>query len=378
MKVGILTRHHIYHHGAILQAYALQEILANSSYQVEIIDYRSVSHERTNKIIAVQPISLIKNVSLFYYITRQVTLVGWSFLNIDRRIHKKRIYDAFISQFMRYSPTIYRSSEELNEATLYDAYIVGSDQIWKVNNEEGGIEHPFFLPFVPKDKVRIAYAASFGKDVLPEKYEAELQELLTNFDTISIREKSSIPFIQKFTELPVVNVLDPALLMERKDWDEIVSNPIVPEKYLFVYSVTWNRNLAKFAKRVADATGLKMVCIGPDYTKLGLRDAVCGPDTFIGYIKNAAFVVTDSFHGTVFSIQYEKPFYSYPPKGEEIRISDILSLLGISDRLIASADDFIDTDEVIDYNSVNMILEKQRVFSHDFLQASLSLKKSDN
>lgn len=378
MKVGILTRHHIYHHGAILQAYALQEILSNSSYQVEIIDYRSVSHERTNKIIAVQPISLIKNVSLFYYITRQVTLVGWSFLNIDRRIHKKRIYDAFISQFMRYSPTIYRSSEELNEATLYDAYIVGSDQIWKVNNEERGIEHPFFLPFVPKDKVRIAYAASFGKDVLPEKYEAELQELLTNFDTISIREKSSIPFIQKFTELPVVNVLDPALLMERKDWDEIVSNPIVPEKYLFVYSVTWNRNLAKFAKRVADATGLKMVCIGPDYTKLGLRDAVCGPDTFIGYIKNAAFVVTDSFHGTVFSIQYEKPFYSYPPKGEEIRISDILSLLGISDRLIASADDFIDTDEVIDYNSVNMILEKQRVFSHDFLQASLSLKKSDN
>lgn len=378
MKIGILTRHHMYHHGAMLQAYGLQTVLEQLGHTPEMIDFREISHERSNHIIAFQPLSLIKNVSLSNYLKRSVTLIGWSVLNIFRRVKKNKAYEIFISQRMHYSQTTTKHDSELYHLPdVYDAYMVGSDQIWKINNELGGLDVPFFLPFAPEEKIRIAYAASFGKETLPEKYEAELPELLANFDAISIREKSSIPFIQKFTELPVVNVLDPALLMERKDWDKIVLNPDVPEKYLFVYSVTWNGNLAKFAKRVAGATGLKMVCVGPDYTKMGLKDSVCGPDTFIGYIKNATFVVTDSFHGTVFSIQYEKPFYSYPPKGEELRISDVLSLLGISDRLIVSADDSFDADTVIDYNSVNMILEEQRALSRDFLQESLSKKKSD-
>lgn len=378
MKIGILTRHHMYHHGAMLQAYGLQTVLEQLGHTPEMIDFREISHERSNHLIAFQPLSLIKNVSLTNYLKRSVTLIGWSILNIFRRIKKNKTYEIFISQRMHYSSTTTKHDSELYHLPdVYDAYMVGSDQIWKINNERGGLDGPFFLPFAPEEKIRVAYAASFGKEILPEKYETELPGLLANFDAISIREKSSIPFIQKFTELPVVNVLDPALLMRRKKWDEIVLNPIVPEKYLFVYSVTWNRNLARFAKRVAKATGLKMVCIGPDYTKMGLRDEVCGPDTFIGYIKNATFVVTDSFHGTVFSIQYEKPFYSYPPKGEGLRISDLLSLLGIGDRLITSADDSFDTDKNINYNSVNMILEEQRSISRRFLQNSLSEKKSN-
>lgn len=141
MKIGIITRHHMYHHGAILQAYSLQNILENMGYVVEMIDFRHVSYERANWVIAFQPFSLIRTVSFTHFLKYSLTRIGWGCLNIDRHILRGTYYQIFIKKWMHYSPKTYHTHEELVESPpIYDVYITGSDQIWKINRELGGLD----------------------------------------------------------------------------------------------------------------------------------------------------------------------------------------------------------------------------------------------
>ncbi|MPL94965.1 hypothetical protein SDC9_41128 [bioreactor metagenome] len=376
MKIGIITRHHMYHHGAILQAYSLQNILENMGYVVEMIDFRHVSYERANWVIAFQPFSLIRTVSFTHFLKYSLTRIGWGCLNIDRHILRGTYYQIFIKKWMHYSPKTYHTHEELVESPpIYDVYITGSDQIWKINRELGGLDRSFFLDFAPANSLRIAYAASFGRQKLTEPYPEIMQELLKNIDYISIREKSSIPFIQSLTNKDVRHVLDPALLQDSSAWDIVAKNPIVTGDYLFVYSVTWDKNLADFARKVTKVTGLRMVCVGPDYSGIGIRNAVAGPEEFIGYVKNATLIVTDSFHGTVFSLLYRKLFYTYPPTGEETRIIDLLELVHLENRIISSASDNISLEASIPYDDVHQILAEKRIESFQFLKDALASLK---
>lgn len=223
MKIGILTRHHIYNYGAILQSYALQEVLTSMGHIVEIIDYRHASFERNCRVIYLPAFPRdVSFISFGKYLVSVCKHVVASLLNIDQRLLLKSVFESFIHQHLQLSQKIYTTEDELLKNTpIYNAYISGSDQVWRVNSETGTIDRPFFLNFVPFGKTRIAYAVSMGRSCISSSCLHDFEQALTYVDYISLREKSAVDFVKTCTSKPVVSVLDPVFLLGCSTWKSI-------------------------------------------------------------------------------------------------------------------------------------------------------------
>ena len=361
MKYGICTFYYRNrNYGANLQAYALQKVVESFGVQAEMISY--TNRTRLFRLLGDLKQKVGKKSAISDQIFSRNTLID----QFNFAIPHSKLY---------YSNTIEKANDQ------YDGFIVGSDQVWNPD----WINKCMSLNFSFPGKRTIAYAVSIGKTTLNDLQKENLRIAVGNTDFISVREKESIRALQDITEKEIEFVLDPTLLLEQKQWDEICSERQIKEPYIFCYFLGNNENLRKIAKQYGEIRKLKLVTL--PYLN-GLYRAVddgfgdyqlydVSPCDFISLIKNASFMMTDSFHGAVFSHLYKTPFIVSGGGKDEMgcRMLSLTELFGTEDRYIKEHND-ITVEKLLSVEKKDMKLDNlkyksMRQKSLDFLEMAL-------
>ncbi|WP_170154530.1 polysaccharide pyruvyl transferase family protein [Mangrovibacterium diazotrophicum] len=381
-RIGIITIFDVDNYGAELQAFALQHKLRQLGHDAELIRYLFGKHplhqrDKNEKIIVPLDFKKKLKVSLLPLIENLKTL---PFKNTRNR--RRENFDNFHKSFSKTTTDTYPSVNSLNRAQMdYDVYCVGSDQVW--NYTFGFSLSPYFLDFVPPNKKKISFASSFGVSELPDHALEEYKKGLGKFDSLAVREESGAELVKKITGKKATVVLDPTLLLNKKEWSEFSDDRYCPNQpYLLLYVVTLipSKYARELAKKIASEHKLKIVRICRDAAPedygsniINIRDA--GPSDFVGLIKNASFVVTNSFHGTVFSINFSVPFYSIvrKSKNNNSRLSNILKKVKLQERLVFSGDSYPDTSKaLISMDEADEIIGLERKNSEKYLIQAIS------
>ena len=366
MKIGIITYHCAHNFGAMLQAYALQTKLQNLGYEVNIIDYRPEFITSGYKLKIGNRNNKIREFIHFI-------------LTFKRSKKKFKIFVEFEKQYFNLSKRVYLTNRELELSFLdYDAVICGSDQIW--NMKLNGESTAYFLEFVNTNITKkISYAASFGTYGLDEKYYNIISRLLSDFDSISVRELQAVEIMKKLSEKKVQHVLDPVFLLNKKEWEDIaIYDNTIKEPYALIYVMEKNKYINDIAKFISSKLKIKVVCITTSLRRsrgIDKNIAYVGPREFLGLVLNASIVCTNSFHGTCFSIIFEKPFISIAHSSLNSRIESILNVFNLDKHLIKqlfnTEEEF---NEIISLDKANIknVLESQKKKSIKYLIDSLS------
>ena len=303
MKAGIMTFHTALNYGAVLQAYALNKTLIDNGVDAEIIDYRAPFNE---KRFASKKVRYFLNIRNLYSVL---------FCNSYQR-HNKQVFDDFINKYLRLSKPIYNQEELGTMVNLYDKFIVGSDQVWNLACTES--DDSYFLPFINAKSKKNSYAASIGYTQFPESERAHYKALIETFNKISVREKSAVKAIKEITGRDVSLVLDPTLLLTKEKWSALFSNEgCRKDKFLLLYLMSEDRVLIQFAKKLAKQKNLKIIYITQRFFKLSgvINQRDVSIPQWLSLFHEAEIVVTNSFHGLAFSINFDKDFFTkYIPK----------------------------------------------------------------
>lgn len=372
-KIGIITIVKVNNYGAELQAYALQKKLNLLGYDAEIIDYLFYKNKAHIKEKASQPFypfpfrKRIKELIEPWY--NQIRcLPYWK-----SKLKRDRAFAAFHQKNTRFSPVCYTSYSQIYQnPPEYDVYCVGSDQVWN----PGCFTNlsPYFVSFAPKGKKRISYASSFGVKELPASAREKYKELLMQMDTIGVREDTGISIVDELTGRKAVKVADPTLLLTSEEWSAIARYEKVPaEKYILLYVLKDSAYIKQTALEISREKGLKVVRICKEAYKqdkksdeiVDILDAA--PDDFLGLIDKAEIVLTNSFHGTVFSILFRKEFYTVIKHGVDnnSRQLSLLRTLNL-DRIRYEGEAFTES-QPIQWTVVNDSLDKFKQYSINYL-----------
>ena len=363
MKTGLVTFYHIHHYGALLQACATERSVERCGSQCEIVDYY-----------------VNQNNDLF----RRPTGLGSAAADVHTALHyaplkaRYQRFEEFSKQYLRISGHRFESLEELKNAELpYDVILSGSDQIWNPKIfPDGRFDPVFFGAFSRRRK--IAYAPSFGIPHVPEGMEEELRGYLAGFSHVSVRERQGQVIVEEVTGKTVPVVLDPTLLLDREEWGAIAQPP-ADKGYILCYCISKPGALSPYIHALAEKTGLPVVQLCGTRQKVHPK-AKCvldaGPAEFLGLFQNASYVCTNSFHGTVFSVQFQKLFFTAVAPSElaapeSSRTFSILSRLGLTGRIIGKGDT-AGLDDAIDWAFVDRRLEEARQSSLTYLRAALA------
>ena len=365
MKAGLVTFYHIHHYGALLQAAATERAVERFGWDCEIIDY-FVNQDN----------------ALF----KRPTGLGSAAHDAHTALHyqalseRYRRFEKFSRDHLRISDRRYGRFDELAGGPLpYDLILSGSDQIWNPKIfPDGRFDPVFFGTF--SQKRRIAYAPSFGVPTIPEGMQAELKGYLDGFSHLSARETQGSAIIRDIAGKDAPVVLDPTLLLTADQWDSMADHPSNYPKggYILCYCISRPGALTPYLERLHQETGLPVVQL------CGIRQKVhpkakqildAGPAEFLGLFQNAAYVVTNSFHGTVFSVQFHRPFFTTVSPAElsapeRSRTVSILSRLGLANRVIGKGDTAELLDPV-DWEAAEAALTAARKDSLNYLQAAL-------
>lgn len=319
MKIGILTFHRASNYGAVLQAYALTEILRSWNLDAEIVDYRCPEVENCH-----HPNKLFKRLSfpsacIHYY-----------------GKHKKfKNFDLFRQRKLHLSPK-YDESNIDSLSNNYDLFISGSDQVW--SKKYSGMDTTYLLDFEADTNKKFSYAASFGFTEFPENTKETYQNLLKQFYAISVREKSAVDLLQNQCNIDSYLCLDPTLLLGSDKWSTFCQPPKQDKKYILIYRVQPPKNLINYAKKLSEQTGYEIIYLNSSYTDhKELRHArFSTPEEFVGWFAHAEYVLTNSFHGTAFSIIFHKNLIVELQTQQSIntRSRDLLEICGLSNRVL--------------------------------------------
>lgn len=368
-KVALLSVHDQPNYGSMLQAYALAEAIRREGYDVEYLNY-STAHKPysffsiVRKLISVAQHLLGKNNE-------------YSFLTSDSFINTMKAFSVFHNQYIPVSERKYywNNVKKCLNVNDYCNYIVGSDQVWSPLLYSQ--RRPYFLDFAKLPK-RNSYASSIGVTNITDQYKDILRSKLSLFDNLSCRERRGVTLLSEMTGKDVKYVLDPTLLLCPQDWDGIVCEPNISTPYILVYLLGEKEEPLAFANVVGTMNKMPVYIIQtrPKYCNICNSIPDVGPSEFVGLIKNASCVITDSFHGTLFSINYHVNFYSFAKRpgglsvNDNTRIPDFLTELGLQSRFQPDDDPQILPD--IDYHQVDKSLELLRKTSIEYLRKILN------
>ncbi len=383
LKIGIITILKVNNYGAELQAFALQKKIELLGFNAEIIDYLYYKNKKHRKEKISRPfvkIGLIKSLKEYFYPIKTVIKEFRSRKYVNRRNYRFKL---FHDTYTRLSPKTFFSYSELYDAKLdYDVYMVGSDQVW--NPFTNTSLSPYFLTFAPEGKLKISYASSFGVSIIPNDVIDKYQRFLSEFDYLSVRENKGVEIIRNISGKNALQVLDPTLLLTQEDWDKYAAKiEKLPSGYVLIYDLKESNYLTDLAKYIAKCLDCQIVRIckaaipedKPDELMINIVDA--GPSEFLGIFGAANFVVTNSFHGTAFAINYNKKFYSVisSKKDNNSRIESLVNLLYLQDCLVHEGDDFEKLKNInIDYALVSKLLDEEKDKSVQFLLSSINNK----
>lgn len=379
-KIGVLS---VYNHnyGSILQAYALQKKINQLGYQCEIIKYKKTNYFK-------------QAVRLFYFpLLRTTVKMKWKKFYckfFQKEIYQKVLlsredaFDNFIDQNMTFSEVYSGRKNLINATENYSGFILGSDQVWNPMNLGGDF---YTMSFIPDNKMKIAYAPSFGVSEIPSGQKRKTRNYLSRINYISVRESDGVKIVNEMIGRKVPQVVDPTILIDRSVWDEIRGNEaIIKEKYIFCYFISANPEYRDFATRLSQKVKMKIVSIPhvDEYVKadVDFGDIVpenIGPAQFVNLISNAEYVCTDSFHGTVFSTLYEIPFFvfsRYSGEGKDStnsRLYSFLKTIDMETRLYSGKSEVEDKDlALIDFYQSKINLEKLKKKSEDYLTTAIA------
>lgn len=379
MKIGIVTFHNAHNFGAVIQAWALQEYLYGLGYDAEIINYRHPDIEKVYRLINPSKPYKVKVLNIIYNTLRLMKAL----LNYNKS-KKYYIYTRFVNKRLKIMG-LYNNYKNLRNAKIeHDILIAGSDQIWNEDITKG--LHPaFFLAFGKKEAKRISYAASIGKTHVSDEELLFFQRYLKNFDYISVREKTAKDAINHLTSKNIDVVLDPTLLLDRNKYDLLKNDPRIKSKYIYVHNVGTKRvdkDLFDIAEEISNKTGVPIIHNRSNHTcKNDLKiNATTSPEKTIGYIANAEYVITNSYHATIFSILYQRKFFTMPYFKRPERMIYLLNSLGLNKQLVNNVKD-LPVDKkmfAIDYNRVEKLLKKQKELSISFLINAISGERLSN
>lgn len=357
MKVAILTFHDTTNYGAILQTYALQQKIKNNGHECEILDYKCQAIEERYKIKKIKDCKNIKN-----FIKILLT-------NKNKKIVKEKFIE-FTNKYLLMSDKIYNKSNIRSANKIYDSFIVGSDQVWNLDLTKGDLT--YFLDFVDDNTKKNSYAASIGKESVSDKEKNIFKKFLKSFNEINVRENQGAVILKSIIDTNVNVTLDPTLLIDKKEWKKFISKEIKKD-YILLYVIAPNERIIEFTKKLAKKEKLEIIYLNQSYFNiLGMKNIRNStPNEFLEYIYHAKYVVTTSFHGLAFSINFEKQFYyalSNEKNNYNSRIENLVEIFELKDRNIDSYSENND----IDYKLVNDILIKKRNESINILDNMLN------
>ncbi len=360
MKIGIITFHCAHNYGAVLQCYALQTFLEQENQDVRIIDYRPSFLIDCYKWFQPYRFRSRKLFTLLHKCHKELVLL---------RYRRKR-YNAF-NEFI--SSRLKLTQEESISNEAFDLIIIGSDQVWNINLTQG-FDPKYWGDFSKPSQTRIiSYAASMEED-WNEKEKKTIQHHLANFTGISVRESTlAAKLSQIYTEKEINTVVDPTLLISKKVWEELAVPPKSQEPYLLLYQVRNSSQTLEFAQAVAAQKKLKLVCLSARIDSPNSKECIsASPNEFLGYFKYATFVICSSFHGTVFSLIFNKNFYSIRMNdGKDSRVNSLLESLDMLSRFVDTDHD-TRKDNSIDWELINKKIESISHSSKSFLRAYTS------
>jgi len=372
IKVGIATIHKIANFGSVLQTYALQRCVLALGHDCEVIDYiypNSYHQQKTNV-----------NIKKTHYFRKIINILCSL---MTKQTKRELLFEKFINDNIILSEHQYKTIGSMHASPPnYDIYVSGSDQVW--NPKYLKEDTTYLLDFAPLKSKRISYASSFGNSYFDQQYAALYKKHLSAFTHISVREDSGIKIVRDLTNKHSQHVLDPSLLLTSKEWAKLATNPKVKHKYILCYFLGYTFNpqpyadiLAKYIKKI---TGYKLIFITPDIYKVfdptirTIYDA--GPKEFLGWFANAEIILTSSFHGTSFSVIFNKPFFSLIDNKPNLdcRQKSLLMKLNLNNQLISINSPLPDLSHLnINYDSVNKLLDIERKKSLDFLSNALEV-----
>lgn len=344
MKIGILTFSNGYNYGAILQCYALQQYLRNNNVDAEVVNFKKEKQYGSCNLLS--PAYVLRKFYSFMY-------------KIDIK-KKRQKFDDFFNENINFSPT-----KEINEENIsdyvkkYDILIFGSDQIWNMSEKIYDRSNVYFGDFDFCGK-KVSYAASFGESIeIAQNNINFIKDKLEQFSAISVREKSGCDFLSN-NNIKNTFVVDPTLLLTKTEWELLCrssKSKKIPSKYILYYSVNCRKYSWSVAKKLSKLTGLKVINLEEHPKILGagfINDYCEGPNEFLELIKNAEYIVTNSFHGTVFSILFQKKLVPVFDTNEgevikEERKYSLLEMAGLLD-IVTTNDNFKDVKV---YNNIN-------------------------
>lgn len=359
-KVGVLTFHCQYNFGSALQAYALQKAIERLNIECLILNFYYEEDMKKNYDIR--------------WSSKRMSVIILDLLTWYNNHKRKRAFKEFHSKYLNFS----RQTKDWHELEIIsrdcEYLICGSDQIWNP-----AIVHTlaYFLPFANSNQKKISYAPSIALSSIPEDSEFLFCQYLKDFSCLSIRESNCISQLSTLVGKKVECVLDPTMLLQKEDYDLMVDNYkiILPSDYIFVYCLHLSdlKRLSSIALKLAEKENLQIVYFNKfslNYKKRFAKNIFdYDPRAFVYTIKNAKYVVSNSFHACVFSILYNKQFYSVQVPDSQSRLDTLFISLGIEGRVVS--EDNFNNVSAIDYDYVSKKLSAKRAESWNFLKKAL-------
>lgn len=343
MQIKTITCHEVYNYGASLQEYALLAFLNANGHQAEVLHYKPPYLSQHFNLMAVS------NPKFDRPLVRQLYLLA-KLSGRLKALSRKKAFDSFHTKYIPTDSILYTSNDELKaQIPDADAFICGSDQIWN-SFFQNGKDPAFYLNFVPEDKKKISYAASFAIDELEESVKKLVKENVERLYAIGVRETSGVRILNELGINNAVQVLDPVFLLDKEHWEEFV-HPI-NENFTFVYDFDSNPLIKEMALSLKKEKGWKIYTVNQNIAYADKNFWLEGPEQFLSLVYQSQYNITNSFHAVAFSLLFEKQM-AVVNRGEAIntRMRDLLSLFGLQKGLISSKEDF-DSLSTIDYAEV--------------------------
>lgn len=388
-SVGIITIHNCQNnYGGALQCFALYRYLQIQGYSVEVIDLHrpnnadyvdSVRFRNMRCRIGIRGLAKgwIKELLGIRRLHNPVFHPNWN----PRAGERFTAFNSLVKMSAPYCyiPDLYRNPPQ------YDIYITGSDQLW--NPDQPYCLEPYFLTFVKNKKaIKLSYGTSIGLSEISRKEKAIFRDWLSSYDVISVREHQASRMLEEITHQTIHRVPDPTFLLDSEEWLQMAIAPQTKQDYVLIFNLGQNEQIIQAGIRIAQELNLKLKVIDQNYSfsknpKVEVI-ADAGPLEFIGLIRDARLVLTNSFHCSVFSIitgTYN--FYTYiaPDSNRGSRIVDLLDTFQLSDHIIHSMDTIPSARQLselkLDLRQISTIMKKEQQIGREFLKDAMSIIK---
>lgn len=362
MKVAVITLHAVQNYGSVLQALATQELLKQCGFEVEIINYirEDVRYEKLLQTRSGG--SFLKKVVLYPTIKRY-----------------KTVFKSFCSEYLNLTEDIYTTENDFEQHPLQaDVFCTGSDQVWN-SKWNKGILPCLYLGFVPSDKFKFSFSASFGQERLDESEVEQTRKYIEQYNYISVRESSAVKILsEQYGVKNAVQVLDPTLTMDAEFWRKYEGKRRVAGEYILIYNLNRSVQFDRYAKKLSKKTSIPIIRLCTRYDQFyraGKSILIPEISDFISLIDNAKYVLTDSFHATAFSMNMNtEPICIYPTEFGG-RLESFLQLIDSQQRHVKDYNDFDVIERHVDFPKVNSILEIERKKTRNFLDMVLQSAK---